>query len=308
MIHLFIVNPFAGSQSFGDKLRKKLASKEGLNYFVFNTREMGTETEFVKQMLHFFRDEKVRLYCCGGSGTFRNCVNGIEDPSATEVAFVSCGLTNDLLKVFGTEQSRFADPFELINGEIMKIDYMQTEHGRAMNTISTGMDMTVSIKQNEYHFLSSIDHQLPYNLALSNAIFLSKPNTYEIEVNGEKICRKSSEIIFGNGNVLGGNLHFSSSSDCTDGLMSYFIGCSAYGIGQLRSILPMLSADYNKLNKLAICGLTDHVKIKRADNVPFPMNFDGEISDAYPEWNIKIVRQGLNFVVPQGLKGGVHHE
>ena len=38
MTHIFIVNPFAGNNTFADDLRTKLASMQNINYFVFNTR------------------------------------------------------------------------------------------------------------------------------------------------------------------------------------------------------------------------------------------------------------------------------
>ena len=55
MLHIFIINPFAGDKTFADDLRTKLSSIEGLDYFVFNTRYAGYETELVRKILHIFR-------------------------------------------------------------------------------------------------------------------------------------------------------------------------------------------------------------------------------------------------------------
>ena len=121
MIHIFIVNPYAGEQTFADDLRAKLESIENLNYFVFNTRYAGYEKELVKKAYKIFEGEELRFYCCGGSGTMHNMLQGFDDLSKAEVAFYPCGLTNDYLKVFGKDMERFYDIEELINGEIMEI-------------------------------------------------------------------------------------------------------------------------------------------------------------------------------------------
>ena len=113
MTHIFIINPFAGHQTFADDLRTKLAKVKNLDYFVFNTRYKGYETELVRKILHIFEGEKLRFYCCGGSGTMRNMLNGFDSLDDVEVAFFPCGLTNDFLKNFGKDESRFHNIEEL---------------------------------------------------------------------------------------------------------------------------------------------------------------------------------------------------
>ena len=100
MVHIFIVNPYAGQKTFADDLRSKLEGMKGLNYFVFNTRYAGYEKEVIKKIQHIFEDEKLRFYCCGGSGTMRNMLNGFDNLENVEIAFFPCGLTNDFLKMF----------------------------------------------------------------------------------------------------------------------------------------------------------------------------------------------------------------
>ena len=98
MLHIFIINPFAGRKTFADDLRTKLASIEGLEYFVFNTRYAGYETELVKKIQRIFEGEMLRFYCCGGSGTIRNMLNGFDDLSDVEVAFFRVDLQTTFLR------------------------------------------------------------------------------------------------------------------------------------------------------------------------------------------------------------------
>ena len=118
MKHIFIVNPYAGRLNFANNLRDQLEQIEGLEYYLFNSRYSGNETELAEKMTNFFPDEKIRIYACGGSGTFRNVLQGVGENPNVELAFYPCGQTNDFLKVFKEEdQMRFFDIEELIDGE-----------------------------------------------------------------------------------------------------------------------------------------------------------------------------------------------
>ena len=48
MKHIFIVNPYAGSMTFANNLRRQLEKIEGFEYFLFNSRYTGNETELTK--------------------------------------------------------------------------------------------------------------------------------------------------------------------------------------------------------------------------------------------------------------------
>lgn len=69
MKHIFIVNPYAGNMTFANNLRQQLEQIKDFEYFLFNSRYTGNETELTKKIVHFFPDEQLRIYACGGSGT-----------------------------------------------------------------------------------------------------------------------------------------------------------------------------------------------------------------------------------------------
>ena len=156
MTHIFIVNPYAGEKTFADDLRRKLKEIKNLKYFVFNTKRAGDEEALVRRILHIFQDEELRFYCCGGSGTMRNMLNGFDDLEKAEIAFFPCGLTNDFLKVFGENEARFHQIEELIEGDVIQVDYIRTNHGVALNQFSTGLDSSHAIKFEEYRSLAAL--------------------------------------------------------------------------------------------------------------------------------------------------------
>lgn len=302
MTHIFIVNPYAGKLTFADDLRKKLAEIKGLNYFVFNTRCAGNETELVKEIQKIFENEKLRFYCCGGSGTMRNMLNGFEDLSKAEVAFFPCGLTNDYLKIFGEDAKKFRDIEALIDGDVVEFDYIKTNHGVALNTFSIGMDSAVMTKLEDYRALQVFGENVPYNLAILYAIFLQKLHVFEIDVDGKQFEGIGSELYWGNGSVMGGSLNFYPGVSPRDGEAKYRFIFDRSGMRAIPVFKGLLTADYNYLDKISEFGNGRKIKLRRKDGGTFIMNQDGELSKPYDYWEAEIVPKGLHFVVPKGVQ------
>ncbi len=306
MLHIFIVNPYAGNMDFAKSLREKLSTIPELSYFIFNTRSAGYEKEIVGKLQHFFSDEKLRFYCCGGSGTMRNMLNGFQNFDNVEIAYFPCGLTNDFLKVFGEDEKRFYDIEELIHGEILDIDYIKTNHGIALNTLSLGMDTDFNEKLKNWQLLKSFGANVPYILAMLHALVLTKSQNYEIQI-GEEESRKNeavTELFFGNGHMLGGILHFDDNADIRDGKALCRYLRSRTG---LRNIPIAKALATNNQKKLASYSqiATDYcerLSIRKQDGTSFSLSFDGEMVYNIKECRAEVVRQGLHMVVPKGVK------
>lgn len=303
MVHIFIINPFAGQQTFADNLRARLGSYENLDYFVFNTRHAGYETELVKKIQNIFEGEKLRFYCCGGSGTMRHMLNGFDDLSDVEVAFYPCGLTNDFLKVFGENEEKFHSIDELIDGNVIDIDYIRTEHGVALNTLSTGLDSNCQTKMNELRSLRFISDKVPYMLAVIYSLFVSKTREYEIKLDNDTYSGYFSEIYFGNGHVLGGNIFFADNACATDGLgITRLATVRKRGFPLAMVLLDLMKKNFARVSKKMKFGLSKTIEIKRADGKPFTINQDGELIHGVTSCKGEIVKKGLHFVVPKGVR------
>ncbi len=301
MTHIFIINPFAGHQTFADDLRTKLAKVKNLDYFVFNTRYKGYETELVRKILHIFEGEKLRFYCCGGSGTMRNMLNGFDSLDDVEVAFFPCGLTNDFLKNFGKDEERFHNIEELINGDVIKVDYIKTNYGISLNSLSTGMDSNCLGKMNDFRIARFISKDLPYTLATLYSIFVSNPHEYEITIDDEKLNGKFAEIFIGNGCVFGGNMFFADKTCVNDGkAISRFVG-NKKAFTLLTELLDLQNKKFDKIKKNMQCGECSRITIKRSSGSNFSINHDGDLINGVSVCEAEIVHKGLNFVVPKGV-------
>lgn len=300
--HIFIVNPYAGQKTFADGLRNRLSRIAGFRYFVFNTRYAGHERDLIKTIQNIFQDEKLRFYCCGGSGTMRNMLNGFESLEDAEVAFYPCGLTNDFLKVFGDEQERFHNIEELIDGEVIDVDYISTNHGICLNSISCGVDANVLPRMNDFRMFSTIGKQLPYDLALLYAVFITKPKYVDVMLGDEHMIGRFSELYLGNGHVNGGNMYFDTSSDISDGEGCYCLAAPKRGFGLIRMIMHLIKRDMEKHRKLNRCGYSGGISFKSLDGELLPVSQDGELIDGFSEWEAHIVKKGLHLVVPKGAR------
>ncbi len=303
MIHIFIINSHAGKNKFSAGLRKHLADKYGdLQYYIFHTRKVGDEKDLMKEILNLFGGEKLRIYCCGGSGTISNAIYGVEKFDGIEFAFYPKGFTNDFLKAFGKEEERFRDIDELINGDVIKIDYIKTNHGNSLNTFSLGMDAVMVKKMEDFRDSSVLGKNIPYVFGFIYSVLFSKPDELEISLPGQKkIIGKSSEVFVGNGGVIGGNLWFDVTPDYTDGMAHTVIFKHVNSFNMVRLLLKLSHKKKVDEKWLKFDGHTDSITIKRRDNLPFAVDFDGELQPPQREWTVEIVRKGLSFVVPKGV-------
>ncbi len=301
MTHIFIINPFAGDMTFADDLRTKLSSIKDLDYFVFNTRYAGYETELVKKIQHIFEGEKLRFYCCGGSGTMRNILNGFDDLSKAEVAFFPCGLTNDFLKVFGDAEERFHHIEELINGDVIKVDYIKTNYGVCLNTLSTGLDSNTVSKMEDFRTLRLINKSLPYTMGLLYAIFVAKNQKYEVTLDSGVVKRRFAEVFMGNGYAFGGNMFFEESTCVDDGKGIYCLVENLKGFKLLPVLTALTGKNHEKRKKLTVNGECRKIRMKLASGRSFSINQDGDLIRDVEVCEAEIIHKGLSFVVPKGV-------
>lgn len=301
MLHIFIVNPYAGKKTFADDLRSKLEKIDNLNYFVFNTRYAGNEIDIIHMIQDTFAGERIRYYCCGGSGTMHNIMNGFDHLSDVEIAWYPCGATNDFLKLFGEQQALFHSIDALIDGVVMPVDYIQTSQGVAINSVSVGLDSIALQKKEQYKLINSFSETAPLNIGIVYALAFSKTVEYEIVVNNEFITNSVSELFFGNGNIMGGNLHFFEDAELNSGIGQYRV-ISETGIRAMKILNGGLrKKNFEMLDANSKHGESTFIRIRRKDGASFVVNQDGELMKEAEEWEAHIVPSGLNLVVPKGV-------
>ncbi len=305
MIHIFILNNNAGNKDRVGNIREKLASRNDIKYFIFNTMEAGNEMRIMQLIKKYFPDERIRVYACGGSGTMRNVFEGAGDAlSRMEFAFFPCGLSNDFLKAFPGGEDAFRSIDDLIDGKVVHLDYMKTSGGICLNSVSAGVDVDMSRYTDENKAFAMISKSLPYLLGSIQAAVESKAKKLLITVDEEIIEANFGEVFFANGPVLGGNINVSEDKNITDGIGSAILVANRSGVKLLPLLSMLIQGDFDKFKKQKMCYIKQFSKIEIRDlsGGTLSLNLDGEIQEARDYWSIEIVRQGLPFVIPKGMQ------
>lgn len=305
--HIFILNRYAGNKNFISIIREtlaELAEREHLRYFIFVTKYAGFETEIVKEIQSIFSDEKLRFYSCGGSGTFRNMINGIDDLEHTQVGFIPYGLTNDFIKMFNGKEELFLDIEKVIKGNVLDVDYIQTNKGIMLNTFSFGFDADVITKLDEWKILKLFGDNMPYNVSSLWAVLFAKRHSYivEYELEGQEPQKYEGNLLecfFGNGCHLGGILNMTDHQNISynDGLGYFRLIKNKNVFYTLIFMLALIKKKYHLLDKYSINGNCNCIKVRRSDGKNFIVNQDGEAIKC-AEWQVNMKQKGLHLLVP----------
>lgn len=302
MIHIFIVNSLVTQRNFRENLKNHLSERKDIRWFVFSTSHAGMEAEIVKKMIQFFDGEKLRFYSCGGSGTFRNIINAVDGYLDYEVAFYPCGATNDFLKVFGEDEQYFKNIDNLIDGRVELLDYIRTNNGIAINTVSFGIDTSICITLDKANILDIFGPVIPSIIAYVKAILFDyKYKKYDLTIDGESTSMEIGEMVVGNGGTLGGNLHFSENPLVTDGKFDYYIANNNHNVSIIKTISMMVKKDYAGVSSNTDNGKASKIEISSGDGRKIDMNLDGEIVSGEGKWEIEIVKCGIQFIVPKQM-------
>ncbi|MBQ6539848.1 MAG: acylglycerol kinase family protein, partial [Oscillospiraceae bacterium] len=96
MKHLFIVNPIAGGRhnDYRNTIDtiESLMADSGKDYEIYITSGVWDAVEKVKKESE--QGSELRVYACGGDGTFNECVNGAAGFDNASVTVFPCGTGN----------------------------------------------------------------------------------------------------------------------------------------------------------------------------------------------------------------------
>lgn len=297
MIHIFILNPKVGPRNWTMQFRRHLATVPNLQYYVFSTRSDESETDLVKKVLRIFKNEHLRLYACGGSGTMKRMLDGIDDFENVEVAMYPLGY-NEFLNVFGEDRRHFSDIEKLIEGIPRRIDYIKTNHGIALNAFSIGLDANVVRVQKKLKGHGFFSRKIAYMIGMMYSIFILKNRKYSIQIGERYLNKASSQMVFMNGNLIGDIMEFSDNKNIMDGLAYYGIYPAYSLIGRLRAMNNIKHKRFDALSSMCEQGLALSMHIRDERGVAITANLDGEIQTDN-DWKVEIVHKGLAFVLPK---------
>ena len=300
MVHVFIINPKYTHKDFAATLRETLSRLPDINYYVFTTGAAGDESELARTIEEIFEGEQLRIYCCGGTLCTRNVLNGLRNINDVEIAIYPTLKVQYLEAI--ADQKAFRDLKRLINGSVKRVDYIKTDQGVALNTVSFGLDPYVYRCYESMYELRVFGKVFPW-IAGDLYALLAAPNyQYRIETADGTIVRRAMQMSIYNVPVSTGHIRFSDDWDISDGMSTFVLvdrfsvfGRISYAIKAVGGSIRFSEDDPKNTSRQI-----SRIKIRHSNGIPIWGNMDGALALA-PEWNIEVVKQGLKLVVPAGV-------
>ena len=302
MIHLFIINPAAGSRNRTQEYSQiihKLCREKGLQYDIRVSTAPGECTRFAREAAE--SGKEYRLYACGGDGTLNEVVQGAAGFDNAAVTVFSGGSGNDFVKLFDDPQA-FFDLERLLDADEATFDLIDCNGDIALNICSVGLDARIGTDVSNYKRLPLLQGFRAYAASTVVNVIKGISEHYVVELNGKRIDGKQTLICVCNGRYYGGGFNPVPEADPADGLLDVLLVKKVSRIQVAGVIGKYKSGRYQELPHLVRHYRTKRIKI--ICDKPTPINLDGELRTAQ-EVTMSLSDKKLRFFFPKGLSWAV---
>ena len=299
MKHLFIVNPVAGGRDSTETVRQKVEA-------AFRTRSDDYEIYVTKAPMDAqdkiradaARCDHLRVYACGGDGTFNECVNGAALLPNVAAAPFPTGTGNDFCRMFGAEKDCFRDLEALLDGWEHPIDLIDCNGRWCDNICSVGIDARVGTDVHKYSKIPIAGGIGGYVVSLIVNVFKGISTEMHIRCGDFCVDGKHSLICACNGRYYGGGFNPSPSARPDDGDLDIYVVKKVNLIQLAGQIGKFASGRSDESPKFIthLHGTEIEIRLDKPDIV----NIDGEgmVTDRI-RW--KLVPGAMKLIVPATL-------
>ena len=301
MKHLFIVNPTAGGKDKSDYVRSLAVSAfcgSEDSFEIYVTKGPMDAPEKIRAAAT--DGEPLRVYACGGDGTFNECVCGAAQLPHVAVCPFPTGTGNDFCRMFGEEKDLFRDLDAVLNGTEQPIDLIECNGRYSANICSVGIDARIGTEVHKYSKIPLIGGATGYVVSAAVNMFKGIATRMKLRCGDFQRDERFSLICACNGRFYGGGFNPSLHARPDDGIMDIFVA--------------------KKVNLLQFAALIGKYASGRADEMPRyithlrsgdsleiefegedVVNVDGEALYAH-KVVMRMVPGGLNLIVPRGMR------
>lgn len=300
MKHLFIVNPTAGGKDHSEDIRARVAkafSRRDGEYEVYVTKAPMDATE--KILREAKNGEPLRVYACGGDGTFNECVCGAAEQPHVAVCPFPTGTGNDFCRMFGEEKDLFRDMDAVLDGSEEAIDIIDCNGRYSANICSVGIDARIGVNVHKYSKIPLIGGATGYVISLIVNVLKGINSHMRIRCGDYFAEGKHALVCACNGRYYGGGFNPSLDARPDDGLLDFFI---VKGVS--LATLAMLIGKYASGKSDEIPQYITHIRgheIEIDFNEEHVVNVDGEALFSN-RVHMRLLPKALRLVVPAGMR------
>lgn len=281
------------------------ARKLELDYQIRLTEYAGHAGDMAREYTQ--KGEAVRLYTCGGDGTFHEVIQQAAGNPHLSVGCIPCGSGNDYVRNFAS-RSRFLDLRDQMMGREVTLDLMETAYGLAVTICSVGLDAQVAHGIGRWRRVPGCGGSMSYLLSAAKEISGPLGHRMRVTLDQEIIEDNFLMMALCNGKAYGGGFFAAPNASMEDGQLDVVL---VNKISRLQ-MLPVLGA-YRKGNHLNGDQVTPafrkflryrkarHVEIQALDpKKEFVFTIDGEcFKETHLE--VKVLPGMLRAVLPASV-------
>lgn len=191
MKYVFIINNLAKSKE-KEILKKKIERWSKDHETIVHYTQYEKHATFLAKQYTFDKNEKVRIFSCGGDGLLHEIANGIANEPHIELAIYPMGTGNDFIKSFPRySMSQFQDLSLYENPNHMNCDLLRISGEYAINTISFGFDVHVAKYVNECRARIPWKGIIPYYLGMLHSLAKPLNEPYTLRLDQTKIPKRN---------------------------------------------------------------------------------------------------------------------
>ena len=300
MKHLFIVNPIAGGCDATNDINAMVkAAFQGRSeeYEVYVTRAPKDATRFIRTVAA--DGTELRVYACGGDGTFNECVNGAALLPNVAVAPFPTGTGNDFCRSFGDDAPLFQDLNALLDGTVHPIDLICCNGSYSANICSVGIDARIGTSVHKYDGVPFLGGKRG-GYVISAGVNAIKGISSQMHVRCGRFeaDTKHALVCACNGRFYGGGFNPTRDATMDDGLMDIFIVKKANLLTFIRCIKRYADGRADELPRYVTHLRGTDLSIELVDEDV--INLDGEAIWA-DTVSMHLLPKALNLIVPAGV-------
>ena len=300
MKHLFIVNPTAGGKdksiAVSRAVRAAFADR-GDEHEVYITKAPMDAVNKIRAEAQSVA--RLRVYACGGDGTFNECVCGAALLDNVAVCPFPTGTGNDFCRMFGVEKDLFRDLNALLNGTERPIDLIDCNGRYSANICSVGIDARIGTEVHRYSRLPFINGTGAYIVSVLVNVFKGINRPMHIHSDNYSAEGEFALLCACNGRYYGGGFNPSPDAMPDDGLLDFYAvpGVSLFTLARYIGKYSSGKSDSYPSVIRHFRGTALHIDFDE-ENV---INVDGEAMYA-KSVDIRLVPGALRLIVPAGMR------
>ncbi|MCD8318475.1 MAG: diacylglycerol kinase family lipid kinase [Paraprevotella sp.] len=285
---VFIVNPISGTQNKESILNliSRHLDPEKFSYQIMRTEYAGHAALLSGECAARGCDAVVAV---GGDGTVNEVARSlVESPVA--LGIIPCGSGNGLARHLHIPMDPLGAIKVLVQFELECIDYGKINEVPFFCTCGVGFDAFVSSKfahSGKRGMLTYLENTLREGLKY-------KPDTYEIEIEGETVKYKAFLIACANASQYGNNAYIAPFASISDGLMDVTI-MEPFTVLEVPQIAIQLFNRTLLQNSRIKTFRCKHLHIHREH--PGVVHYDGDPMTVGTDIDVQLFEKGLNVII-----------